>query len=92
MRYPYLRSCIRLLGSGPLLLIVWACSAASEDSIGNRDVEQQPWIQPRRSSSSTADHSAFQILQGQFATGPDVTRACLNCHTRAAQQVMGTSH
>ena len=36
------------------------------------------------------DHSA--IIQGPFETGPDVTRACLECHEDAAQEVMGTAH
>jgi octaheme c-type cytochrome (tetrathionate reductase family) len=42
--------------------------------------------------TSTADHAKFAELQGPFATGPDVTAACLTCHTEAAQQVMATSH
>ena len=41
---------------------------------------------------TTADHSQFEILQGTFATGPDVTAACLTCHNEAAQQVMATEH
>ncbi|MBD3177994.1 MAG: tetrathionate reductase family octaheme c-type cytochrome, partial [Armatimonadia bacterium] len=40
----------------------------------------------------TADHRKFESLQREFATGPDVTRACLECHTEAAKQVMETSH
>ncbi|HAI10342.1 MAG TPA: hypothetical protein DCM28_01470 [Phycisphaerales bacterium] len=42
--------------------------------------------------SSTADHTKFEILQQNFATGPDVTAACLTCHTDAAKQLMKTSH
>ncbi|MCK7497408.1 MAG: hypothetical protein MZW92_46415 [Comamonadaceae bacterium] len=38
-------------------------------------------------SASTADHSKFKELQRSFATGPDVTKACLACHTEAAKQV-----
>jgi octaheme c-type cytochrome (tetrathionate reductase family) len=36
------------------------------------------------------DHS--DIIQGPFETGADVTRACLECHEDAAQEVMGTVH
>jgi octaheme c-type cytochrome (tetrathionate reductase family) len=36
------------------------------------------------------DHT--DILPGPYATGQDVTRACLDCHPDAAQQVMQTSH
>ena len=41
---------------------------------------------------STADHSKFEELAGPFATGPDVTRACLGCHTEAATQVHSSIH
>ena len=45
-----------------------------------------------RKSRSTADHTKFKELQGPFASGEEVTKACLTCHTEAAQQVMGTRH
>jgi len=44
------------------------------------------------SSESTADHSTFEILKKPFASGPDVTEACLTCHTEAAKQVQGSIH
>ena len=43
-------------------------------------------------SESTADHSKFKELDKDFKTGPEVTRACLSCHTEAAKQVMKTPH
>ena len=43
-------------------------------------------------STSTADHSKFKELQRPFASGPEVTKACLSCHTEAAKQVMRTKH
>ncbi len=36
------------------------------------------------------DHK--DIIKGDFKTGQDVTRACLECHEDAASQVMGTTH
>lgn len=36
------------------------------------------------------DHA--DIVQGDFKTGQDVTRACLECHEDAATQVMVTTH
>lgn len=47
-----------------------------------------------KARSQTADHSKFKILQTPFkdGDGPSVTRACLSCHTKAAEQVMATSH
>ncbi len=41
---------------------------------------------------STADHGKFKVLQQPFATGPEVTAACLTCHTAAARQVQHTKH
>lgn len=42
--------------------------------------------------SSTADHSKFKELQGPFTTGPEVTQACLACHTEASKQLHHTKH
>ncbi|PIE11945.1 MAG: cytochrome C [Rhodobacterales bacterium] len=43
-------------------------------------------------SGSTADHTKFEILQKDFASGPEVTEACLTCHTEADNQVKHTTH
>ncbi|NJD24310.1 MAG: tetrathionate reductase family octaheme c-type cytochrome [Betaproteobacteria bacterium] len=42
--------------------------------------------------NTTADHSKFKELQQEFASGPEVTKACLGCHTEAASQVHRTKH
>jgi len=42
--------------------------------------------------SPTADHSKFEALQRDFETAPEVTAACLSCHTEAASQVQHTFH
>ena len=41
---------------------------------------------------ATADHSKFEILQQDFKTGPEVTKACLSCHTEASDQVHDSIH
>ncbi|MGF1529473.1 MAG: tetrathionate reductase family octaheme c-type cytochrome [Candidatus Competibacterales bacterium] len=41
---------------------------------------------------STADHTQFEILQQDFQSGPEVTEACLSCHTEAARQVHRSIH
>lgn len=43
-------------------------------------------------AAGTADHSKFKELQQAFASGPEVTRACLSCHTEAAKQIHLTKH
>lgn len=46
----------------------------------------------RREITSTADHSKFKELERDFKSGPEVTEACLLCHTEAAKQVQATKH
>lgn len=43
-------------------------------------------------AKATADHSKFDILKGPFASGSEVTAACLSCHTEAGNQVMHSVH
>lgn len=45
-----------------------------------------------RKTTSTADHSKFDELKKDFKSGPEVTKACLECHTEAAKQVHATKH
>lgn len=42
--------------------------------------------------SMTADHRTFDILKQDFKSGPEVTAACISCHTEASKQIMKTSH
>ena len=42
--------------------------------------------------NTTADHSKFKELDQVFKSGPEVTKACLSCHTEAAKQVHRTKH
>lgn len=41
---------------------------------------------------STADHTKFKVLQQDFKSGPEVTKACLTCHTEASKQLHRTKH
>lgn len=38
------------------------------------------------------DHSKFPSLKGPFESPQEVTRACLACHTDAAEEIMHTTH
>jgi hypothetical protein len=40
----------------------------------------------------TADHSKHKALQQDFKSGPEVTKACLSCHSEAAAQFHKTIH
>jgi len=58
----------------------------------------QVWVHDLHSTEvqqeqqSTADHSKFKVLKEKFKTGPDMTKACLSCHTEAAKHIMKTTH
>jgi octaheme c-type cytochrome (tetrathionate reductase family) len=49
-------------------------------------------VAAKAETASTADHSKFKALQTNFKSGPQVTEACLTCHTEAAKQVQHTKH
>jgi octaheme c-type cytochrome (tetrathionate reductase family) len=52
-------------------------------------VPDTPWDNvPRR--AEPVDHAS--LMEGPFETGQQVTRACLDCHEDAAEQVIHTAH
>jgi octaheme c-type cytochrome (tetrathionate reductase family) len=55
-------------------------------------VPDQPGATTAELRDSTADHSKFEKLKGPFASGPEVTAACLSCHTEAGAQMMHSIH
>jgi hypothetical protein len=73
------------------LISLWpgAPAAAGE---GHSPAAPQASPGPRRAANSTADHSKFEALKGPFATGSDVTKACLTCHTEAGRHFMKSIH
>jgi octaheme c-type cytochrome (tetrathionate reductase family) len=46
----------------------------------------------RDDGESTADHSKFESLEGPFESGPEVTKACLSCHTEAGRHFRESIH
>lgn len=43
-------------------------------------------------TASTADHSEFEELNGPFASGPEVTQACIDCHNKASDEFKHSIH
>ncbi len=41
---------------------------------------------------TTSDHTTYEALQGEFADGREVTKACIGCHVNAAKQIHETNH
>lgn len=73
------------------LLFIFSTGAyASTDGAPGREMARQAtkgkklWI--------TADHAKHEILKQDFKSGPEVTKACLSCHTDAALQFHKTIH
>ena len=64
----------------------WLAVAATAP-VGEPKPESKPF-----KLNSTADHTKFKELQKEFKTGPEVTKACLICHTEAARQIHTTQH
>ncbi len=56
---------------------------------GSPPAKDRPWDGvPRRAAH--VDHS--ELMEGPFSSGQDVTRACLECHEEAGEQVIHTAH
>lgn len=82
-----------------LLLCAWifplAASTASETVDHDMNYRLDTIVEnpsTRSDSNSTADHSKFEELKGPFNSGPEVTQACLKCHTEAGHQFMKNIH
>ena len=85
-----------------LVAILWLCIGLFSSLVAASDgvdqdmhyrldtLVEQPTL--RADSGSTADHGKFEELKGPFASGQEVTRACLKCHTEAGHQFMKNIH
>lgn len=80
---------IRKIATAFFLAIIWPAMALAAGGTSEPVVPPKP---PAIPTNSTADHSTFKILQQSFASGPDVTKACLTCHTEADNQLMHSIH
>ena len=89
-REPFLITCLVLLGFLAMgAMGAWAAVSDDEQAPGRIMAQQATkkkplWI--------TSDHSKHEILKQPFASGPEVTKACLSCHNQAALQFHKTIH
>jgi hypothetical protein len=67
-----------------------AGQAAGDHQAPGREMAQQATRDARR--WITSDHSKHEILKQPFTSGPEVTKACLSCHTEAASQIHKSIH
>jgi hypothetical protein len=79
-----------------LLVIAWPGLAPGPVLASDADTrfQQESRVVPslRTKPDSTADHSRHDALKGPFGSGPEVTEACLSCHTEAGKHFMQTIH
>ncbi len=71
---------LMIVAATTLMASMGAASGAAADKRGDEGPQ------------STADHGKFAELNKDFASGPEVTKACLVCHTEAAKQIHKTQH
>jgi len=81
------------LAAWPALAVVtMALALGLPPAAGAADAADAPSAPPPVKMNSTADHAKFKELDKVFKSGPEVTKACLTCHTEAARQVHRTKH
>ena len=77
---------------GGIVLVGLLGGATVQELIASPPYNSKQILNLKKVPRFTADHTKFKVLKQHFATGPDVTKACLSCHTEAAKQVQGTLH
>lgn len=78
----FIGCCLMMFGGLPLQ--VFGQTAPGRVMAKQATKTKELWI--------TSDHSKHKILQQEFKSGPEVTRACLTCHSEAAKQFQQTIH
>ncbi|MEA3291888.1 MAG: multiheme c-type cytochrome, partial [Pseudomonadota bacterium] len=59
---------------------------------GNLGAAELHSISQEKAGKSTTDHSELEELEGPFSSGPEVTKACLECHNKAGHQFIQNKH
>lgn len=92
MSIPFRRFRVPSVFAGFVFFAVWLLVGV-QPSMAAADAPPAVAAQTRATSArTTADHTKFRLLQTDFASGPEVTRTCLVCHTEAAKQIHRTTH
>lgn len=84
----FLGMLLRLLLEPTVLALIGA-TAMTLAALATPILGAEATVRPRQ---PTANHGMFKELKGDFKSGPEVTAACIGCHTEAAKQVMETTH
>ncbi len=86
------RIALSAFAAGAMLAALTAFAAPAPATTAAPPADSKQATDAKQKGASTADHSKFKELEKNFKTGPEVTEACLICHTEAAKQVQHTKH
>jgi octaheme c-type cytochrome (tetrathionate reductase family) len=95
MIMPDKQALIRALMAIVFYLALAHMSQAMADEMGGDEAPGRAMAKQATKSGvlwSTADHSRHEILKKTFRSGPEVTQACLSCHSEAEKQFHKTIH
>ncbi len=73
-----------------MMFAIWIIYILSKDSPNSNLLVLKEKIE--KEEPMVVDHSKFEILKKDFASGSDVTEACMTCHTERHKEVMNSSH
>jgi len=82
-------------------MVIWACWLMLMPSIasaaGSKEKQAPGRAMAQQATKSkklwrTTDHSKHEILQKDFKSGDELTRACISCHSEAEKQFHKTIH
>ena len=76
-----------MLGLGAILLVILVPLIAFWPK--GAEAKEDPWANVP-THATHVEHK--DIVSGEFATGQDVTRACLQCHAESGEQMIHTTH
>jgi octaheme c-type cytochrome (tetrathionate reductase family) len=78
------------------LVLLGLAATVAVGTLRSRQVAATPLEQLKarfaRRHVPSVDHARLPALQREFASGPEVTDACLSCHTERGGEVMASSH
>ena len=90
-KYPLLKNAV-LFACGLMLMIPAVAAAA-----GSKEKQAPGLSMAQQATKSkkiwrTTDHSKHKVLQNDFTSGAELTRACISCHSEAETQFHKTIH
>jgi len=88
MKNPRLLTLLFTTGLLTLRVCMATTPTADGETVASPVVQDDAFVPMAR----TVDHRKFRVLQTEFKSGPEVTKACLTCHEDAAKQVHKTVH